>query len=61
MLVVVREEVTWDTPGGMPGEQDGSSMPPTGMESWEAMRVLSRLQYEFLCHLFINAGFMTQV
>ena len=56
----VLEEVSCSASGDVPGEQDGR-MPLIGTECWEGMRVLSRMQYEFPCHLFINAGFMTQV
>ena len=41
--MVVLEEETCNTPCSTPGESDGSIVPLMGLESWEAMRVLSRL------------------
>ena len=60
LVTEVLEEVSCNTPSDVPGEQDGR-MPLMGTECWEGLRVLSKLQYQFPCHLFINAGFMTQV
>lgn len=60
-LVEALEREPWDTYNKVYVKEHSPRVPLTWSEGWEGAQILSGLQYEALSHLFMNAGFITQV
>lgn len=60
-LVEALEREPWDSYDKMYVKEHNARMPLAWSEGCEGAQSLSGLQYEALSHLFMNAGFITQV
>lgn len=61
VLVEALDREPWDAYDKVYVKEHKARMPLTWSEGWEGAQILSGLQYVALSHLFMNAGFITQV